>query len=35
MLELSGFELISSRGNNLDEAVNKSHWGMAIVARKV
>jgi SAM-dependent methyltransferase len=35
MLELSGFELLSTRGNNLDEPFNESHWGMAVTARKV
>lgn len=34
LLELSGFELLSTCGNNLDEAVNETHWGMAVVARK-
>ena len=34
LLELSGFELLSTCGNNLDEAVNKTHWGMAVVAKK-
>ncbi len=34
LLELSGFELLSACGNNLDEAVNETHWAMAIVAKK-
>lgn len=34
LLELTGFELLSTHGNKLDEAVNKTHWGMAVVARK-
>jgi SAM-dependent methyltransferase len=34
LLELSGFELLSMKGNKLDEEVNETHWGLAVVARK-